>query len=253
MCRAGQGGDDRIPCPVAVPRLDEGTECRNRLAPAIRQRMPLRLIRRVTRPLVAPPTRVDRDALFLEGVGAHAKAVPSEEGGFAPGFGPVPLCAVTQVTQRPDHPGDAVRIVAQGIAVLPEPVRRYRMTRGYAKMLAGAAGTGAGGESPGFQDRGRTDRPEPARPPPCDPGARHRSRDARAFSSLDRPDPGAARPRRTPWRSAGAGWRRIIDCPASRRPRTGPGLEAGPATPPTSACWRAARSRAPPRRRSRAG
>ena len=64
-------------------------------------------------------------------------AVLSEESEFALDFGSVSLCAVTQVAQRPDHLGDAVPVVAQDFAVLLEPVRRHRMIRGHAKMLAG--------------------------------------------------------------------------------------------------------------------
>ena len=106
---------------------------------AIRQRMPERFMRWVTRVLLAASTtpRADGDALCLQGVVAHALAVLAEEGEFPFDLGPIRLCAITKVAQRPDHLVDATGVVTQNLAVPLEPVGDHRMVGCRSEMFAG--------------------------------------------------------------------------------------------------------------------
>ena len=68
---------------------------------------------------------------------AHALAVLAEEGEFPFDLGPIRLCAITKVAQRPDHLVDATGVVTQNLAVPLEPVGDHRMVGCRSEMFAG--------------------------------------------------------------------------------------------------------------------
>ena len=54
-------------------------------------------------------------------------------------YGPIRLCAITKVAQRPDHLVDATGVVTQNLAVPLEPVGDHRMVGCRSEMFAGDA------------------------------------------------------------------------------------------------------------------
>ena len=72
---------------------------------------------RVTRVLLAASTTPEPMARPLPRAWSHALAVLAEEGEFPFDLGPIRLCAITKVAQRPDHLVDATGVVTQNLAV----------------------------------------------------------------------------------------------------------------------------------------
>ena len=121
------------------PDLIRARKVRTACPPTIRQRMPERFMRCVTRVLLAASTTPEPMAmpLFLQGVVAHAMAMLAEEGEFPLGLGPVRRSGgIAKVVQRPDLLGDATGIVTEDLAVLLEPAGRHGMVGRGLQMFA---------------------------------------------------------------------------------------------------------------------